>query len=154
MPTYYRRTGAAKYLQDNYRFSSENSLATQASNGGGPRFRYNGRYPIYEEGDLDEYALSRLSEPVSSTSDHPNYVKRHAGPGRSGFGLRGLLGSCKISLSACSDSQHLQRPAPSHLSKKAPSLQGIGPADVARSRRCRVSVAADSHKTAPIFQTT
>ena len=36
-----------------------------------------------------------------------------------------------ISLSACSSPQHLQRPAPSHLSKNTPSLQSIGPADVA-----------------------
>ena len=37
----------------------------------------------------------------------------------------------KISLSSCRSPQHFQRPAPSHLSKNAPSLQGIGPADVA-----------------------
>ena len=37
----------------------------------------------------------------------------------------------KISLSACSSPQHFQRPAPSHLSKNAPSLQGIGHADMA-----------------------
>jgi hypothetical protein len=36
----------------------------------------------------------------------------------------------KISLSACSSPQHIQRPTSSHLSKNAPSLQGIGPADV------------------------
>src|ERR1700730_18557453 len=45
----------------------------------------------------------------------------------------------KISLSACSRPEHLQRPAPSHLSKNAPSLQGIGHAYMARSRRCGVS---------------
>ena len=37
----------------------------------------------------------------------------------------------KISLSACSSLQHFQRPTPSHLSKNAPSLPGIGHADVA-----------------------
>jgi hypothetical protein len=36
--------------------------------------------------------------------------------------------------------QHFQRPASSHLSKNAPSLQGHGDADVARSRRCGVSL--------------
>jgi len=46
----------------------------------------------------------------------------------------------KISLSACSSPQHLQRPTPSHLGKNAPSLQGIGHADMARSRRCGVSL--------------
>jgi hypothetical protein len=42
----------------------------------------------------------------------------------------------EISLNACSNLQHFQRPAPSHLSKNAPSLQGVGDADVARSRCC------------------
>src|SRR5450759_271283 len=45
----------------------------------------------------------------------------------------------KISLSACSNTKYLQRPASSDLSKNAPSLQGIGPADVARSCRRGVS---------------
>ena len=43
--------------------------------------------------------------------------------------------SAKISLNPRSDLQHLQRPTPSHLSKNAPSLPGIGDADMARSRR-------------------
>jgi transposase-like protein len=43
-------------------------------------------------------------------------------------------------ISACSSPEHLQRPAPSHLSKNAPSLQGIGHAYMARSRRCGVSL--------------
>ena len=37
----------------------------------------------------------------------------------------------KIYLNACRSPQHLQRPASSHLSKNTPSLQSIGPADVA-----------------------
>ena len=37
----------------------------------------------------------------------------------------------KISLNPRSHLQHLQRPTPSHLSKNAPSLQGVGRADVA-----------------------
>ena len=37
-----------------------------------------------------------------------------------GFKKRGIC--AKISLSACRSPQHLQRPAPSHLSKNAPSL--------------------------------
>jgi hypothetical protein len=41
----------------------------------------------------------------------------------------------KISLSACSSSQHLRRPTSSHIGKNAPSLQDIGDADMARSRR-------------------
>ena len=46
----------------------------------------------------------------------------------------------KISLSTCGRPKHLQRPAPSHVSKNAPSLQGISPADLARSGRCGVSL--------------
>jgi hypothetical protein len=45
----------------------------------------------------------------------------------------------KISLSACSNTKYLQRPTPSHLSKNAPSLQGLSHAGVARSRRRGVS---------------
>jgi transposase-like protein len=41
----------------------------------------------------------------------------------------------KISVHSCSSPQHLQRPAPSHLSKNTPSLQGLGDADMARNRR-------------------
>jgi hypothetical protein len=37
----------------------------------------------------------------------------------------------KISLNPRSHLQHIQRPTPSHLSKNAPSLQGVGRADVA-----------------------
>ena len=51
-----------------------------------------------------------------------------------------VRGQPKISLNARSRLQHFQRPAPSHLSKNAPSLQGHGDADVARSRRCGVSL--------------
>jgi hypothetical protein len=47
--------------------------------------------------------------------------------------------SAKISLSACSSPQHIQRPTSSYIGKNAPSLQDIGDADMARSRRCGVS---------------
>jgi hypothetical protein len=42
--------------------------------------------------------------------------------------------------------------APSDISKNAPSLQGIGHAGVARSRRRGVTVASDSDGAAPDFQ--
>src|ERR1700731_2039791 len=41
----------------------------------------------------------------------------------------------KVSLSACSSPQHIQRPTPPHLRQNAPSLPGLGDADMARSRR-------------------
>jgi hypothetical protein len=37
----------------------------------------------------------------------------------------------KISLNTCSNTKYLQRPTSSHVSKNAPSLQGIGHADMA-----------------------
>lgn len=45
------------------------TLATKAVRGGGPPFRYFGRIPIYTWGDGLQWALSRLSGPVSSTSE-------------------------------------------------------------------------------------
>src|SRR5208282_3689958 len=48
--------------------------------------------------------------------------------------------SPKISLSACSSLQRLQRPTPPSLSQNTPSLPGIGDAAVARSRRHGVSL--------------
>ena len=48
--------------------------------------------------------------------------------------------SPKISLNPRSRLQHFQRPTPSHLRKNAPSLQGHGDADVARRRRCGMSL--------------
>src|SRR5450631_4267855 len=65
------------------------------------------------------------TDPATRTQD--------AGFQESGF-------SPKISLNARSRLQHFQRPASSHLSKNAPSLQGHGDADVARSRCCGVSL--------------
>jgi hypothetical protein len=50
-------------------------------------------------------------------------------------GLKSVGSGAKISLNACGGPQHLQRPAPTHLSKSAPSFQSIGDADLARSRR-------------------
>jgi hypothetical protein len=45
----------------------------------------------------------------------------------------------KISLSACSSPQHVQRPTSSCIGKNAPSVSGLGDADMARSRRRGVS---------------
>ena len=55
-------------------------------------------------------------------------------------GFKSVGIGAKISLSACGNPEYLQRPTPSHLGKNAPSLPGVGDADVARSRRCGVSL--------------
>ena len=66
-------------------------------------------------------------------STDPTTRTQDAGFQESGF-------SPKISLNPRSRLQHFQRPTPSHLRKNAPSLQGHGDADVARRRRCGVSL--------------
>jgi hypothetical protein len=40
----------------------------------------------------------------------------------------------KVSLCSCSSPQHIQRPTPPDISQNAPSLPGLGDADMARSR--------------------
>jgi len=45
------------------------TLATKASRGGGPPFRLFGRVPLYRWGDLLDWARSRLSAPMRSTSE-------------------------------------------------------------------------------------
>ena len=55
------------------------------------------------------------------------------------LGFNSVGTRAKISLSACSNTKYFQRPASSNLSKNATSLQGICPADMARSRQRRVS---------------
>jgi hypothetical protein len=45
------------------------TLATKATRGGGPKFQRFGRRPLYRWGDAVARANSRLSAPVSSTSE-------------------------------------------------------------------------------------
>jgi len=68
-PTYLRRHQAANFLQANYGFGTTETLAKLACVGGGPRFRKLGRFPVYTKDDLDDWAKSRLSEPVTSTAE-------------------------------------------------------------------------------------
>jgi hypothetical protein len=41
-----------------------------ASIGGGPRFVHAGRFPLYPEAELDDWARSRISPLKASTTDH------------------------------------------------------------------------------------
>jgi hypothetical protein len=50
--------------------TAEATLATKATRGSGPPFRLYGRIPIYRWGDALDWARSRLSDLVSSTSEH------------------------------------------------------------------------------------
>jgi hypothetical protein len=65
-----RRADAAAYVTDRYGFPcSRQWLAKLAVVGGGPVFRKAGRYPIYQPGDLDQWAQARIGPVQHSTSD-------------------------------------------------------------------------------------
>ena len=65
-----RRREASRYLQERYGISAKPAtLAKYATLGGGPIFRRAGRFPVYDMQDLDDWAESRLSPPVRSTSE-------------------------------------------------------------------------------------
>jgi hypothetical protein len=49
---------------------SQATLGTKATRGGGPPYRLFGRKPLYRWGDALVWALSRLSSPCASTSEH------------------------------------------------------------------------------------
>jgi hypothetical protein len=66
---YYRRIDAAAYVTARHFPCSHKTLAKLAVIGGGPLFRKAGRFPIYSGPDLDEWAGSKISEPVHSTSE-------------------------------------------------------------------------------------
>jgi len=67
-----RRRAAAAYVRDKYGVPcSENLLAKEAVAGTGPRFSYYGRYPIYEDPDLDAYVQAKMSPKVHSTAALP-----------------------------------------------------------------------------------
>jgi hypothetical protein len=64
-----RRIVAAQYIQDRYGLRcSKQTLAKLATMGGGPIFRSAGRTPLYAPKDLDEWALSKIGKPRTSTS--------------------------------------------------------------------------------------
>jgi hypothetical protein len=64
-----RRKPTATALTEAGFQTSDKTLATLACRGGGPKFRKYGRYPVYRWGDALEWAQSRLSAPVHSTSE-------------------------------------------------------------------------------------
>ena len=65
-----RRSEAANYVQNRWGYPlSPKTLAKLAVVGGGPKFRKASRFPLYEVACLDEWVRSKLSLPVSSTSE-------------------------------------------------------------------------------------
>jgi hypothetical protein len=69
LDTLLTRTPAAKALCAAGYPVARATLATLASRGGGPPFRRFGRVPLYRWGDLLNWARSRLSAPMASTSE-------------------------------------------------------------------------------------
>ena len=65
-----RRAEAVTYLYEQHGIRrAVGTLAKLAVVGGGPRFRVAGRTPLYAPADLDAFAASITSPPVSSTSE-------------------------------------------------------------------------------------
>jgi hypothetical protein len=69
MTEYWRRDKAAAYLIQRYGAYTVETLAKLACVGGGPKFRRMGRFPVYTQGDLDSWAIARMSPAVTSTSE-------------------------------------------------------------------------------------
>jgi hypothetical protein len=68
----FRRDEASVYLKATWGIERKSStLAKYASFGGGPKFEYVGRIPLYPQDQLDIWAQSILSGPCSSTADKP-----------------------------------------------------------------------------------
>ena len=63
-----RRETAEALTASGYKTAAK-TLATRASRGGGPPYRCYGRTPVYRWGDSLAWALSRLSELRSTTSE-------------------------------------------------------------------------------------
>ena len=57
------RNEAAQYLAESGLRVSKNTLQKWATTGGGPLYRRFGNRAVYQTGDLDEWALAKLSAP-------------------------------------------------------------------------------------------
>jgi hypothetical protein len=69
-PTRMRRKVASEYLLEEHGVSlSPATLAKLAVLGGGPAFRKDGPFPVYERTNLDTFATVRLGPLRTSTSD-------------------------------------------------------------------------------------
>jgi hypothetical protein len=72
----FRRDEASAYLKTNWGLDRKPStLAKYASLGGGPKFEYAGRIPIYPQDQLDAWARATLSPLCSSTTDKPSLCR-------------------------------------------------------------------------------
>lgn len=68
-PKFRRRVEAAQYIRDRWNQPCQpKTLAKLAVVGGGPIFRKAGRFPLYQDPDLDSWAEGRIGAPRLSTS--------------------------------------------------------------------------------------
>jgi hypothetical protein len=71
---YLRRAQAADYVRTQWGIPcSHGYLHKLASIGGGPVFRRAGKWPLYVQADLDAWARSRMTGPLSRASDAPDH---------------------------------------------------------------------------------
>lgn len=68
--TLLRRKGTAGALTAKGFPTSDTTLATMATRGGGPPYHLYGRIPLYRWGDVLAWAMGRLSPARRSTSEH------------------------------------------------------------------------------------
>jgi hypothetical protein len=69
-PAYLRRRDAAAYVQSVYGIPcTPQWLAKLAVIGGGPLFRYSGRFPLYESATLDAWVKERIGPSVRTTAE-------------------------------------------------------------------------------------
>lgn len=66
---YLREKAAAEYLKARYGHGAAKTLSKLRVIGGGPEFRKSGRLVLYETRSLDDWATSKLSRPLRSTSE-------------------------------------------------------------------------------------
>jgi hypothetical protein len=65
-----RTKEASSYLAEEHGVRlSEQTLNKLRCTGGGPRFRVDGRFPVYDQEELDAFAAARLGPLRSSTTD-------------------------------------------------------------------------------------
>jgi hypothetical protein len=71
-----RRSSASEYLQQRWGlYFTADTLANLAVSGEGPVYRLAGRYAVYADEDLDQWARTRISGPMRKASEARSEVK-------------------------------------------------------------------------------
>jgi hypothetical protein len=71
------RTEASVHLWEKYGIRRKpQTLAKLAVIGGGPKFRRDGRIPLYDPDDLDAWAEEILTPPAATTAEHDARARR------------------------------------------------------------------------------